>query len=150
MIDIANVNVWNIKTLDVIARDILGEDISGVSVGDNSRIHLLNDNQSNRDKCNAIFSGSAQLTVSASTTSITEGDTDPVITCNDNSIAGDADVGYAVLIDGDIYATGTTNVVSGVATLNLVSPIAGVYDIFMYRRTGNYVSNSVQITVSEV
>jgi hypothetical protein len=65
-------------------------------------------------------------------------------------IASDSDVGYIVLLDGVEYASGTDAVSAGVADLTLASPVAGVYEIFIYRRLGNYASGSITITVSEV
>ena len=53
-----------------------------------------------------------ELTVTASTTTMTEGDADPVVTCNDADILTDVTVGYIVLLDGVVYATGTDTVVT--------------------------------------
>lgn len=148
--DITYNDTFNVFALDTMARTILGDNISGVTVGDNSRIHLINDTVNNQAKAQAIFDGSGDLVVSADKTMMTEGDSDPVVTCADSAIAGDVEVGYVALFDGQPYADGQTAVSGGVATLNLIAPVAGIYDIYLYRLTGNYASGSVQITVNEV
>lgn len=148
--DITYNGTLNVFALDTMVRTILGDNISGVTIGDNSRIHLINDTANNQAKAQAIFAGLGDLIVSADKTTMTEGDSDPVVTCADSKIAGDVEVGYVALLDGQPYADGQTTVSGSVATLNLIAPVAGIYDIYLYRLTGTYVSGSVQITVNEV
>jgi hypothetical protein len=149
--DISIEAVANTQLLDPVAREGLGVATSGVSVGGgSSRIHLLDDSQSNQDIANDILNNYDGLVVTADKTSMVEDDADPVISCADVMIASDSDVGYIVLLDGVEYASGTDAVSAGVADLTLASPVAGVYEIFIYRRLGNYASGSITITVSEV
>jgi hypothetical protein len=138
-----------VKIIDAIAREILGDVISGVSVGDNTRIHLLDASLENQGIANSILNNFGGLTVSADTTSMTEGDANPAIHCTDGAIASDSDVGYIVLLDGEQFAQGITSVTAGEVNLNLISPVAGTYGITIYRTTDTYVSGSVTINVHE-
>ncbi len=148
--DISKSIVANTTVLDATARAALPSSVSGVSVNSVSIIHLLDDSQANQYTANAVLDAYGTLTVTADKTTLTEGGADPVITCNDALIAGDAEVGYVVLLDGEVYATGTDTVTSGVSELTLASPVAGKYEVFVYRISGNYASGSVNIIVSEV
>ena len=149
IIDISSNETIDTTCLDAVARSVLGNKTVGVSVMVGlSRIHITD--ASDQSTAETIFNNWGSLTVTADKTVMDEGDADPVVTCNDASISSDSDVNYIVLLDGDVYASGTTTVTAGEATLNLVSPVDGVYEIFMYRTTGNYASGSVTITVSEV
>ena len=150
MLDISVNAVLPIKIVDRMARETLGNDTSGVSVDENTWIHLLDDSQANQDIANDVLNNFGDLLVNADKTVMIEGDTNPVITCDDSAIGSDIDLGYLVLLDGEVYAVGTTLVTAGEAILNLVSPGEGVYELFMYRTVGNYASGSVTITVSEV
>ena len=77
---------------------------------------------------------------------MTEGDADPVITVD----SGDASLGWLVLDEtGDVYASGDDAPDGGTLTLNLVEPVAGVYRVFVFRKTGDYASGFVTITVNE-
>ena len=149
--EITTETILNSDVIDTIARQALGMATSGISTsGRGTRIHLTNDAQENSDKAQAIFDMFGALLISADKTTMNEGDVDPVITCADANISLDANVGYVVLLDGQLYAKGTDVVVAGVVTLGLVAPIAGVYDIFIYRTSGNYASGFIRITVNEV
>lgn len=150
MYDVSDDTIYNVLALDHVARAVLGADTSGVSIGVNSRIHLVNDTPANRAKAQGIFDNWDGLTVTADKTTMTEGDADPVITCADALIAGDAEVRYLVLLDGEPYAEGTDTVTAGESEMTLVDPVAGVYEVLVCRLTGNYASGSVSITVNEV
>ena len=139
------------EALNQIARNALGSATSGISIGGGrSRIHLVNASPSNQDTANAILNNFGELIVSADKTTMNEGDADPIITCSDPAISGDSDLGYLVMLDGVEYDAGTDTVIGGSVSLTLVSPVAGVYEIFLYRHTGTYASGSVTITVNEV
>ncbi len=58
-------------------------------------------------------------------------------------------MGYIVLLDGEVYAQGSDLVTTGVLTLTLSEPVAGVYSVFVYRKSGNYASATLQIVVNE-
>ena len=146
--DILKNVVLPIVAIDLMARNILGDTISGVSVSSNTRVHLIDDSQANQGKAQAILDNFDELLISADKTAMTEGDSDPVVSCHDALIADDSDVNYIVLLDGDDYASGMDTVVAGVVDLTLASPVAGVYEVFIYRTTGNYASGSVTITVN--
>ena len=150
-IEISTATDLEMNFLGCMAQDIFEVNFEAVYVEDGkTSIYLLSGSPENQDKANAIFNNYDRLIVNSDKTVMTEGDTDPVISCNDVLIAGDSDVGYVALLDGIEYASGTTTVTAGEATLNLVSPVDGEYEIFLYRRTGNYASGSVTIIVSEV
>ncbi len=149
--NVASSLIVNIEALNTMVRDVLDVATFGVSVNDNgSTIHLTDASLANQDKATAILDGWGGLAIVASVSSMNEGDADPTVTCNDTLIASDANLGYIVLLDGEIYASGQTPVTAGSATLTLVSPVDGVYDIWMYRLVGNYASQSVRIVVNEV
>ena len=139
-----------IFAIDAIAREALGNDISGVSVGSTTRIHLLSDSPSNQNVASALLNNFGNLSVNADKTVMNEGDADPVIICNDADIATDTEVSYLVLLDGEGFAEGIAPVTLGEVTLNLVAPLAGIYDIYIYRKRGNYASGSITIIVNEV
>lgn len=140
----------NIRVLDNIARAILGSAISGVSTEPNkTRIHLIDESQDIQDKATKILNNFGLLPVDSNTISMNEGDTDPIITCNHPNISSDINVGYMVLFDDKLYDSGLTPVVAGIATLNLVLPTTGTYEIHMARLSGSLVSGSVTIIVNE-
>lgn len=120
----------------------------GVSTGSYGTIlHLAGDSSpAYQTIANSLLDNYGGLTVNVDKTTMNEGDADPVITVS----SGDAELGYLVLLDGDEYDAGNVSVISGTATLNLVSPVAGAYQIFVYRKTGDYASGSVLIRVNEV
>ena len=144
--DVIKESTVNIYLLDTVARAILGDNISGVSAGPRAVIHLLNDSPSNQVIANTILNQYGSLSVVADKTAMIEGDDDPVITV----ASTDAELGYFVLLDDEEYDSGDVTVITGVATLNLVDPVAGIYQIFVYRKTGDFASGSIQIIVSEV
>lgn len=143
--------VWQyIMGLDTIARSIMGDSISGVSIGVNSQIHVINETPENIATASSILSGRDGLVVNSSVTEMTVGDPDPVIVCNDGSIFADTDIGYVVLFDELLYDSGTDVLVDGSVDLTLVSPEAGEYVVYIYRLVDNYLSGFVTITVNEV
>lgn len=149
MITVTSDIIWsNIMGLDTIARAILGDNTAGVSVGDYSAIVLLNDTPELITTAEEILNGHASLTVEASPTELVENTGDVTITCDDALIAGDADVGYIVLLDGALYASGTDAVTDGTASLSLVDPVDGEYAVYIYRLTDMYESGFVHITVT--
>ena len=150
MMDIRKAKSIPIHYLDLIARDVLNAGISGVSAGGGvSRIHLVDDSPINQRRCDDILSNFDALLISANKTRMTEGEADPVISCRDDAIRDDIEMGYMVLLDGEVYAQGSDLVTSGVLTLTLSEPVAGVYSVFVYRKSGNYASATLQIVVNE-
>jgi len=133
--------------MDTILRTAIPTAI-GVSTGPYGTILHLAENSSPADQtiANNLLDNFGGLIVSADKTTMTEGDADPIITVS----SGDAELGYVVLLDGDEYDTGDVSVIAGTATLNLVNPVAGAYQIFVFRKTGDYASGSVLIMVNEV
>lgn len=152
MMDIRKViSSVNPMLLDAVAREALGSGISGISTDAlSARIHLLDESSGNQNIANMVLDNYGDLSLSADVITLTEGDADPIVTCADVRLLTDVEVGYIVLLDGEMYAKGTANVLAGEATLNLVSPVAGIFEVFVYRMMGDYASGSVQITVSEV
>jgi len=150
-INISDTIVRNLLATDAQLRAVIAGAV-GVSTGPYGTILHLPDGVTAQQQSDAhsILSNYDSLTVNADKTTMTEGDVDPVVSCSDAVIANDADVSYIVLLDGVVYASGSTTVTAGVATLNLVSPVDGIYEIFIYRTTDNCASGSVTITVSEV
>jgi len=150
MIDItSNVSI-KIDVLNNMVRSILGVATSGVSTSGGSIIHLIDESQANQDIAQAILDNYNTLTVTADKTTMVEGDADPVISCNDAAIVADASVFFVTLLDNVVYAEGTDTVTAGLAQLSLTSPVAGIYEIFMYRDNDTFASGFITITVNEV
>lgn len=147
MINITNAMHYPIHLMDAILRTAIANAI-GVSAGAYGTSLHLPDNASTQQQADAqsILTNFGNLTITADKTTMTEGDADPIITVS----SGDAELGYRVLLDGEEYDSGTVAVVSGTATLNLVSPIAGVYQIYVYRTVNNFSSGGITVTVNEV
>lgn len=146
MIDITAESVFNIVALDGLARAVLGGDTPGVSVGTASTIHLVDSASSaKQNQAQKIFDNWGNLSPSASVSSMVVGDSDPTIT----QTSSDDELAYVVTLDGGLYSSGTVEVVAGTATLTLVDPEAGVYDIYLARVAGNFASGYTTITVSE-
>lgn len=143
MITIDTDTIWDIALLDDIARTILGADTVGVSVGAVSSIHLVNEAQAVQDMAQAIFDGYNVLSVTAEATGQAL-----TCTCDDPAIANDAELGYLVLRDDAVHAKGLVTVTDGSASVT-VDPIAGVYDLIMYRVVGDYRSAVAQLVVHE-
>jgi hypothetical protein len=136
-----------------VLKTILSSNIpsaGGVSTGPYGTIIHLEDSASIAVQllAQAILDNWDALTVLSTSTELTEGDTDPVITVA-SGIGATEELGYAVLLDGEEYDTGDVTAVAGTVTLNLVSPDTGVYEVYVYRKTDNYYSGHVTITVNE-
>lgn len=148
MINISTEAILNGLLVDHIARTIIPTTI-GVSTGNGTIMHFEDTiTPADQTKANAVLANYGGLTVNADKTTMTEGDADPVITV-DTGIGASEAVGYIATLDGTSYASGEVTASSGTATLNLVAPVAGVYHIYVFRKTGDYASGFVQITVSE-
>lgn len=148
--DITSEGTFDAVLLDHIARQVMGRATSGISVGGGlSRIHLLNYSAANQRRASDILNHFNTLQLLETRTSMREGEADPVIRCRDQAIANDNEVGYLVLLDGEVFAQGLENVVSGVLSLTLSRPAAGSYRVFAYRLRGNHASACVQIVVQE-
>ena len=140
-----------IRALDALARDILGDATCGVSAGNGvARIHLLQANEDTRRRCADILANFGALTLSATAIRLDEGAADPVISCRDQAISADSELGYLVTLDGETYAQGSDSVSAGVLSLTLSRPAAGEYVVFVWRKRGNFASGSLKISVNEV
>ena len=144
---ITSETVYLADVVDVMLRDHVST-AGGVSTGPYGTILHLPDgaSASDQNKAQKIFDNWDNLTITIDKTSMDVGDADPVITYD----TADTDVGFVVLLDGKIYASGSEAPVAGTVTLELDAPEAGDYDIYVYRRQGNFASGSVSITVNEV
>lgn len=142
--------LWNILALDTIARAILADNTAGVSTGDYSTIVLLSDTSEIVQTAETILNGHEMLSVETDVSEIDEGAGDVTITCNDVAIADDTEVGYVVLLDGEMYDSGTDVVTGNSVSLILTDPVDGVYEVYVYRLVDNYASGYVIITVNEV
>lgn len=148
--DIVSQRITNTLFLDRVARAVLGKATSGVSVGGGaSRIHLLDGNGANQARSSDIFNHFNTLQLSVEGAATREGETAPVIRCQDGAIALDSEMGYLVLLDGEVYAQGRDSLIKGELSLTLSSPAAGTYDIFVFRLRGNFASASTRIHVRE-
>lgn len=146
MIEITDGTNYPIDVVNNMLTTIVPDSL-GVSTGPyGTRLHLPDDaSTSEQNKAQKIFDNWGNLNLTVSTTSMTVGDADPTVTYD----TSDDDLNYVVLLDGVEYATGAEAPVAGTVTLELDSPEAGVYDIYVYRTAGNFASGSVTITVSE-
>lgn len=147
MINISRSTAYPNPVMDTILRATVSTAI-GLSTGPYGTIlHLEADaSPTHQAIANNLLDNYGGLMVNVDKMTMNEGDADPVITIS----SSDAGLGYIVLLDGDDYDTGDVAVIAGTATLNLVSPVAGAYQIFVYRKTGDYASGSVLIRVNEV
>jgi len=141
--------IWDTPALDAIARAILTDNTAGVSVGDYRAIVLLNDTPELIETAQEILTGYQELSVQADPLELTEGAGDVTITCNDSLIAGDADAGFVVLLDGALYASGTNSITAGVIELTLADPVDGRYSIYIYRLGTSYQSGYIDVVVNE-
>jgi len=151
MINITSELQRDTTMIDILARDMIPTTI-GASGGVYGAILHLPDgtSASDQNRAQAILDNYDGLTVTADKTTMTEGDPDPIISCIDVQIVGDSEVGYAVMMDGEVYDSGTTPVVAGTATLTLVAPTNGIFIICIYRQSDSYASGLTTITVNEV
>ena len=141
--------IWDTPALDAIARAILADNTAGVSTADYSAIVLLNDTPELIETAQEILDGYEKLSVQADPLELTEGAGDVTIICNDPLIAGDADAGFVVLLDGALYASGTNSITAGGLELTLPDPVDGTYTIYIYRLATPYQSGFVQVQVNE-
>jgi len=146
MINITSQTVHSIEALDGIIRGILDTDVTGCSVSNYSAIHLVDGvSASKQSQAQKIFDNWDNLSPIASVSSMVVGDADPTITQS----SSDSDLAYVVLLNSEIYSTGTVSVLAGMATLTLVDPEAGIYDTYFARTSGNFASGHSTITVTE-
>jgi len=151
MINIESATLYNAYFMDTALKGAINSAI-GVSTGGYGTILHLPDDASvvQRERAQALFDNAGGLNLVASATVLNEGDADPTISCNDAVLSADSNVGYVVVLDGESYSSGTDTVTAGAVSLTLVDPVAGVYDVYIYRLSGTYAWGSVQITVNEV
>lgn len=149
MINISNALQGNAKVLDAIFRDAIPS-VVGISTNSDGVIVHLPDgiSQASEILTDTILGVYGDLVVTTDKTSMTDLET-ATITCSDDAISSDSSVGYVVLLDGMLYSSGDNPVVAGSSVLTLVTPPAGTYEVYMYRKTGNYQSGKVSIVVSE-
>jgi hypothetical protein len=145
-ITISSETIYNTTALDGIARAVLGADTTGISIADESIIHLVAEaNTSTQNKAQKIFDNWGNLSPVASVSTMVVEDSDPTITQD----SPDDELEYVVLLDGKEYSQGTVSVIAGSATLTLADPEEGVYDIYFARTSGNFASGHATITVTE-
>ena len=150
MITVTSDIIWSdIMALDTIARAILADNTSGVSLGDYSAITLLTDTPELVETATNILGGYNTLTVTSDPAIMTEGAGDVTITCNDPLLASDGVVGYIVLLDGVLFASGTDSITAGGLELALPDPVDGEYTIYIYRVASPYQSGLVKCIVNE-
>lgn len=145
--DIVSQNVFDARLLDAVARAALGNAICGVSTGSDSRIHLLAKNLPEQQRASDVLNRFGSLRLAASAAAMKAGAADPVITCRDDRIASDAQLGYLALRAGEELMRGTLDVANGECSLTLAQPSAALYTIFLYRLRGDYASGAVDIRV---
>jgi len=150
-ISVQRPTIWNSATgLDSIARTILGDNTAGVSIaGTYSAIVLLNDTPELIETATNILDGYNMITVTSDPAIMTEGAGDVTIACNDPLISSDAEVGYVVLLDGALFASGRDVVTAGAVELSLPDPVDGEYTIYIYRVASPYQSGLVKCIVNE-
>lgn len=150
MLDINKDILTSINAMIVVADTILGEATAGVTTGNGTTIHLLDESESAQATANSILDNWSTVTVTADTPVIDEGTGDVTITCDDALIADDTEVGYVVLLDGELYDSGTDVVTGNSVSLILTDPVDGTYEVYVYRLVDTFASGYVIITVNEV
>lgn len=136
------------RLLDEVARAALGNATCGVSTGTDARIHLLADNMPEQQRASDVLRNFGLLQLTASATSLREDEGNPVITCADDAIAADEQIGYLVLRDDEVMKRGTLAVVDGACSLELAPSPAADYVVLLYRLRGNFASGSVAIHIA--
>jgi len=147
MVNVTTGTVLPSVFVDAIFRAVVSNDV-GVSTGGYGTIFHLGASATEQEQTDVqtLITNYDGLTVLSTVTTMTEGDTDPVITVV-SGIGVTEELGYVVLFDGAEYDAGDVTAVASEATLNLVDPVEGVYEIFIYRKTDDFKSGRVSITV---
>ncbi len=145
--DIISHRALDARLLDRVARAALGAATCGVSSGADSRIHLLTANPPDQRRASDVLNHFGRLQLEASTLSLSQGDADPVITCADEQIAADDQLGYLTLRDGEESERGRQAITEGAASISLRQPAPGDYTVLVYRLTGNFASGILRIRV---
>lgn len=145
--DIVNHRILDARLLDAVARAALGSATCGVSTGSDSRIHLLAHNLPEQQRASDVLNNFGTLALKASATTLTAGGPDPVISCRDDQIAADEEIGYLVLRGDEEIRRGTLDVAHGVCSLTISQPSAAEYTVFFYRLRGNFASGALDIRV---
>lgn len=145
--DIISPEVLDARLLDEVARAALGKATCGVSVGSDSRIHLLAMNLPEQQRASDVLMHFGLLRLTASAEKLEAGAADPVIHCRDALIAKDERLGFLVLRAGEALMKGSLDIRNGKCSLTLPQPIAAQYTVFFYRNRGNYASGALEIKV---
>ena len=145
--DIISSEVLDARLLDAVARAALGKATCGVSVGTDSRIHLLAMNMPEQQRASDVLMHFGLLRLTASAERLKAGGADPVIRCRDALIAADERLGFLVLRAGEALMKGTLDILNGECSLTLPQPNAAQYKVFFYRIRGSYDSGAVEIRV---
>lgn len=145
--DIISPEVLDARLLDEVARAALGKATCGVSVGSDSRIHLLAKNLPEQQRASDVLMRFGLLRLTASAERLKAGAADPVIRCRDELIAADERLGFLVLRAGEALMKGSLDIRNGKFSLTLPQPIAAQYTVFFYRNRGNYASGALEINV---
>lgn len=141
---------FEILVLDHAAKQAFAETL-GVSVGGyGSIIHVREDvGSAVVSLLEGVLSAFGSLLVTASAASIPADDsTSTTISCSTPDAALDW-----LLVDaetGDVLGSGSENAVAGVVSLSFKTGVAGVYDVWLLRKTGNFATGKVRVTVTEV
>ncbi len=145
--DIVNPKILDARLLDAVARAALGDATCGVSTGADSRIHLLAHNLPEQQRASDVLNNFGALALTASAKRLTAGAADPVISCRDELIAADEQIGYLVLRGDEEIRRGVLDVAQGLCSLTLSQPTAAEYTVFLYRLRGNFASGALDIGV---
>lgn len=146
--DIVSQTTHNIALLDAVARAALGAACCGVSVGGGrSRVHLMNHNMPEQQRASDALNQFGSLTLSSTSSRLTLGDADPVISCRDELISSDSALAYVILGDEEVIERGQVSLVGGEVSWTLNGLTAGNHDVFLYRLAGNYASGTLRIRV---
>lgn len=135
------------RLLDAVARAALGNATCGVSTGPDARIHLLADNMPEQQRASDVLRNFGLLQLTASATSLRAGEGNPVVTCADEAIAADEQIGYLVLRDDEAIKRGALAVVAGACSLVVTPSPAADYVVLLYRLRGNFASGSAAIRI---
>ena len=145
--DIVNPKILDARLLDAVARAALGNATCGVSIGSDSRIHLLAENLPEQQRASDVLNNFGALVLTASANRLTAGAADPVIICRDEQIAADDQIAYLVLRADEEILRGALDVARGACSLTISQPTAAEYKVFFYRLRGNFASGSLDIRV---
>ena len=142
MKNIAHPNPVDVVSFDQLLREALTDTLIGVSTGPYGTVVHLQPIATTLEQIQVNNSLNNYNTLTLSYNPATR-----IVRCDDAAISGDGDVGFVVKRNDSIEDMGIEPLVAGTIELELPD-VVGRYDIFIYRRHGNFASGLITMEVS--